>query len=107
MIIGTTPESPGEISFGLGDRVLIDAIRSLLHQPIGFGSPVLLAIGAEPLSAVVATFVGQTHSDEIASTGPQFPDQEVVEVTQRCTGPKRLNLDATLWKARLRQRISG
>jgi hypothetical protein len=39
--------------------------------------PVFIAIGAVPLAAVVAPFVGKAHGDALFAEGPQFLDQPV------------------------------
>ena len=68
--------------------------KRCFHQPCGVELPVLVAIGAEPLSVVIVVFVGEAHGDAVASEGPEFLDQPVVEFACPFSGQERLDLGA-------------
>jgi hypothetical protein len=42
--------------------------------------PVLIAVGAKPVSRIVVVLVGEAHGDAIAAEGPEFLDEPVVEL---------------------------
>jgi hypothetical protein len=57
---------------GLCYGVFVDAGEGRGHQTIGFEAPVLVAVGAEPLAAVVAVFVGESHRDAVLGERPEL-----------------------------------
>ncbi len=62
MVIGTAAERPAKLAVSLSDQMLVDAGEAHFHRPFGIELPVLVAIGAEPLSAVIVVLVGETHA---------------------------------------------
>src|SRR5206468_10027684 len=50
------------------------------HQAAGIKLPVLVAVGAEPVSRVVVPLVGETHRDAVLAECPDFLDEPVVEL---------------------------
>ena len=46
--------------------------------------PVLIAVSAKPVAAIVMVFVGKPNGDAVAHEGPQFLDQPVVEFAPIC-----------------------
>ena len=98
MIFGTATERPAKLVFLFGNWMFVDTCEAQSHQPRGVELPVLVAIGAEPLATIVVVFVSKAHGDAIASEGPEFLDQPVVEFAPPFAGQERLNLGATAWK---------
>src|SRR5215471_394698 len=43
--------------------------------------PVFVAVAAEPISAVVMTFIGKTYGDAVLAEGPELLNQAVIEFT--------------------------
>ena len=81
MIVRSTSLRPVELAFGLVDRMLVDARDAALHQAVFAEFPVLIAVGAEPLAAIIAVLIGKAHGDAVLCESPQFFDQAVVEFT--------------------------
>jgi hypothetical protein len=73
-------------AFGLGDRLLVDSGDPALHQSLAVELSVLVAVGAEPLTAVVMVFMGEAHGDTVAGMGPDFLDQPIVELARKRRG---------------------
>src|SRR3978361_649281 len=80
MIIRTTPKRPMILAIRFLDGQIVDARDAHPHQPLLVELPVLVAIGAEVLTTVVAPFVRKTHRDAIAVKGPQLLDEPIVEL---------------------------
>ncbi len=55
---------------------IIDARNAEPHQAMLIEFPVFVAVAAEPISAVVMTFIGKTYGDAVLAEGPDFLDQE-------------------------------
>ena len=58
---------------------VINAGDPLLHEAMLVKFPVLIAIGPDPVSGVVMTFVSRTHGDPVAGESPELLDQPVIE----------------------------
>ncbi len=54
---------PPETALAFADLYIIDAGLAPAHQAVLVEFPLLIAIGAEPLSGIVMPFVLETHSD--------------------------------------------
>src|SRR5258708_7312759 len=80
MVVGATAKRPVIFSFALLDRKIIDARDAQAHQAILVEFPVLVAIAAEPVPAVIVPFIGKADGDAIRMEGPDFLDQPVVEL---------------------------
>src|ERR1700731_3375297 len=72
---GRRPPVP---ALAFADLHIIDAGLAPAHQAVLVEFPLLIAVGAEPLSGVVMPFVLETHSDEIAVERPEILDQPVL-----------------------------
>ena len=72
--------SPSEI------REIVDAGIAQPHQAVGIELPVLVAVGAEPLAAVVAPLVGEADGDAVVGKRPKLLDQPVVELARPLAG---------------------
>ena len=67
--------------------------------------PVLVAVGAEPVAAVVVPLVGEAHRDAVVGEGPELLDQPVVELARPLALQERDDrVAAARNSARLRQR---
>ncbi|XUR32166.1 hypothetical protein ACQY74_000193 (plasmid) [Rhizobium leguminosarum bv. trifolii] len=69
MVVWSAAEGPTKLAVRFSDRMSVDAGMTFPHQAILGKFPVLIAIGAEPLTAVVAIFVGVPDGDTIAGEG--------------------------------------
>ncbi len=70
---------PVILPVGFLDRQIIDASETSLHQAGRVELPVLVAIGAEPVAAIVVPLIGKAHGDPVLRKGPQLFDQPVVK----------------------------
>src|ERR1700760_4263424 len=61
------------------DRQVVDAGVAYAHQALVVELPVLVAVAAEPVAAVVVPFVSETHGDAVVAKRPDFLDETVVE----------------------------
>lgn len=94
MFVGTTAQRPTEPAIGLSDRVFVDSGEALFHQADGIELPVLVAVSAKPLTAVVMIFIGETHGDAVAGEGPEFLDESIIEFTRPFALQERLDFRA-------------
>jgi hypothetical protein len=65
VIIGPTTEWPMIFAIALLDWKIIDARNAKPHQALLIEFPVFIAVAAEPISAVVMTFIGKTYCDAV------------------------------------------
>src|ERR1700682_6696963 len=81
MIVGSGSGcAPAVLAIGFGEGNVVDGGDAPAHQPAGIELPVLVAVGAEPVSRVVAPLVGETHRDAVLAARPDFLDEPVVEL---------------------------
>src|SRR5262245_31998807 len=81
MIVGPSSERPMILAIRCSNRQVVDARNPQAHQSLLVEVPVLVAIAAEPASAVVVPLVGETHCDAVLAEGPDLLDQPIVELT--------------------------
>ena len=74
MRIWTAAERPMIFSLRLLDREIVDGCVAKTHQAIVIELPVLIAIGAEPISGVIVPFVGKAHGNAISRVSPELFD---------------------------------
>src|SRR5476649_443898 len=96
MVVGPAAGRPVIFSLALFDRKVVDARDAQAHQTVLVEFPVLVAIAAEPVSAVVVPFVGKTHGDAVLTEGPDLFDEPVVEFARPLSREKRLDRFAAL-----------
>src|SRR5215469_546630 len=100
MIVGPPAERPVEFPLRLLDRQVVDRGEAALHQALGVELPVLVAIRAKPIGAVVVPLIGEADRDAIAFERPQLLDQAVVELLRPLAGEERDDLRAPARKLR-------
>src|SRR5258708_4619364 len=96
MIVGPAAQRPVIAPRGFLDRGIVDARVANPHETVGVEFPVLVAVAAEPMSAVVVPFIGEAHGDPILAAAPDFLDQPVVELTIPLAPEKGLDRLASL-----------
>lgn len=94
-MVGPASERPSEFPFLFLDRVLVDTCETSLHQTIGRKFPILIAVGTEPVAAVVAVFIGIPHGNTVFGKGPELLDEPVVQFRCPFSFQKRLCLGAS------------
>src|SRR3954471_24832361 len=80
VIVGTAPQRPVIFAFALPDRQVIDAGNAQPHQPMLIEFPVLVAIAAKPIAAVVVPFVSEANRDPVIAERPNLLDEAVVKL---------------------------
>src|ERR1700730_17081176 len=100
MRIRTAAKRPMIFSFRLFDRQIVDRCISKSHQTVVIKFPILIAIGAEPISGIIVPFVGEAHGDAIAGKGPKLFDQPIVQLFRPFTFQKLNDLLSSTWKLR-------
>jgi len=68
------------LAIGGSDRQIIDAGDPYAHQALRVELPVLIAVGAEVLTAVVVPLVGEAYCDPIAVECPELLEEAVVQL---------------------------
>src|SRR5258708_20873515 len=96
MAVGATAERPVVFSVALLDRKIIDACDTQAHQAKVVKLPVLVAIAAEPIPAVIVPFIGKTDGDPFRVEGPHFLNQPVVQFADPFSCQKCFNRLASL-----------
>jgi 2-keto-3-deoxy-L-rhamnonate aldolase RhmA len=79
--VGPSAEWPVVFALALFDWQIVDTGDAQTHQAILVEFPVLVAVAAEPVAAVVAPLIGKPYGDAVLSKGPDLLDQAVVELT--------------------------
>ena len=100
MIVGTAAERPVIFALALRDRQIVDAGDAPPHQPVLVELPVLVAVAAEPVAAVVVPLIGEAHGDAVVAERPELLDQAVVELAVPFARQKRLDGRAALQELR-------
>src|SRR6195256_3487867 len=81
MILGSwAGRAPAVLAIGCGDGKVVNGGEAPAHQPTGIELPVLVAVGAEPVSRVVVPLVGEAHGDAVLAACPDFLDEPVIEL---------------------------
>jgi 2-keto-3-deoxy-L-rhamnonate aldolase RhmA len=94
-------------ALALFDWQIVDAGDAQTHQAMLVEFPVLVAVAAEPVAAVVVPFIGKAYGDAVLSKGPDLLDQPVVEFMLPFACQKGFDSIApSKNSARLRQRLS-
>jgi hypothetical protein len=79
MIIGTTAKRPKIFAIRFLDGEIVDACESQPHQAIVVEFPILVAIGAIPVSRIIVPLVGKAYGNTVVRKSPKLFDQAVVE----------------------------
>src|SRR5262249_51875349 len=77
---GPTPKGPEVLPVGVANRQIVDAGQAARHEAAVVEFPVLVAVGPEPLPAVVVPLVGEPHGDPVLAEGPELLDQPIVQL---------------------------
>ena len=80
VIVGTATQRPVILAFTLLDWQVIDAGDAQVHQPMLIELPVLVAIDAEAIAALVVPLVGEANRDSVLAERPNLLDQAVVKL---------------------------
>src|ERR1700719_3132961 len=80
------------------NRHIVDAGLAAAHQPVAVELPLLVAIGAMPLSGIIMPLVLKPHRDTIAVECPEILDQAIFMFLRPFAGEERHDRGAALEK---------
>ena len=66
MIVGTATERPMKLPIAFLDGEVVNAGDASLHQAMLIELPILVAVTAEPIAAIVVPFVGKAHRERLS-----------------------------------------
>jgi hypothetical protein len=66
VIVGTATKRPVVAALALRDREIVDAGNAQPRQAVFVELPILVAIAAEPVPAVVVPLIGETNRDTVS-----------------------------------------
>src|ERR1700730_4131035 len=98
VIVGATAKRPVVLALALLDRDIIDAGDAKPHQAVLIKFPVLVAVAAEPITAVVVPLICKARENAVLTEGPHFLDQPVVQLAVPLARKKSLDGLAALQK---------
>src|SRR5947209_17394581 len=81
MILRTRALGPAEQAVFFADRDVVDAGFTAAHESVVVELPLLIAVGAEPVSGVVVILVLEADGYAVVVEGPEIFDEAVVEFT--------------------------
>src|SRR5262245_60636747 len=91
MVVGAPAERPVIFAFAFLERQIVDAGDAQAHQAVLVELPVLVAIAAEPVAAVVVPLISEAHGNAILAEGPDLLDQPIVELALPLAHQERLD----------------
>src|ERR1044072_6136421 len=98
MSIWAAPKSPMIFPLRVLDWQVVNGCKPESHQTVVIEFPVLIAVGAEPISAIIVPFVSEPHSDAVFVESPKLFDQPVVEFFGPLPFQKLNDLGPTRWE---------
>src|ERR1700757_2287238 len=98
MFVGASAQGPMELAIGRFDRQFIDARMPCVHQTLFVELPILISVGAEPVSRVVVVFVCERYWDAIAMECPQLFAEPVVQLSRPLSCEQCTHLISTGWE---------
>src|SRR3954452_20022675 len=96
MIVRTAAERPMIFARAFGDRQIVDAGDAQPHQSMFVKFPILVAVAAEPIAAIVVPFISEAHGDAIVAKCPDFLDQAIIELAIPFSCQERFDFCAAL-----------
>src|ERR1700676_634761 len=96
VVVGTPPQRPMIFALAFRNRQIVDAGDTQSHQAVFVEFPVLVAIAAKPMAAVVVPLVGKAHGYAVVAKRPELLDQPVVQFARPFTRQERLDGVASL-----------
>ena len=91
MIVRAATERPVIFAVAFLDRSIVDAGNAQAHQAVLVEFPVLVAVAAEPITAVVVLLIYKAHGDAVLTERPHFLNQPVVQLAVPFARKKFLN----------------
>src|SRR5262249_35375751 len=96
VIIGAAAKRPVIFALALLDREIVYAGDAQAHQAVPIELPILIAIAAKPVAAVIVPLVCETHRDAVLAECPDLFDQAVVKLASPLARQKCFDFRSTL-----------
>ena len=80
MIVRAPAEGPMKAAISLADRRIVDARETPAHQAVFVELPILIAVGAKPVAAIVVPLIGEADRDAVFAETPQLLDEPIVQL---------------------------
>src|SRR6266850_5647296 len=80
MVVRPAPKRPVVLAVRIQNGQVVDGCKSRRHKPIIIEFPVLIAVGAIPVTGVVVPLVSEAYGDPVPSKRPHFLDKPVVQL---------------------------
>ena len=74
VIVRPSPERPTVYPVGILDWQIVDRGKPPLHHAVCIEFPVLIAVRAEPVSAVIMPFISKANGDAVVTKRPHLFD---------------------------------
>src|ERR1700730_5037123 len=100
VIIGTAAKRPVIFAPALPDREVVYAGDAQAHEAMRIELPVLVAIAAKPVAAIIVPFVGEANRNSVLAERPDLLDQAVVKLAVPFAREEGFDGGATLDKLR-------
>ena len=97
VVIRTAAQRPVELALAFLDRHIVNAGEATVHQAIRFEFPVLITVGAKPVTGIIMPLVSVTHGDAVIGKRPELFDQAVIQLFSTC-GSGNLSLLRGWWR---------
>mmetsp|Transcript_38117 Transcript_38117/g.91353 ORF Transcript_38117/g.91353 Transcript_38117/m.91353 type:complete len:205 (+) Transcript_38117:165-779(+) len=94
VVIGAAAEGPAVEPVGLGDGDVVDRRVADRHQALRVELPVLVAVGAMPLTVLRVVLVCKAHGDAVLCVRPVLLDESVVQLLSPLALEERLHRGA-------------
>src|SRR5207244_12858031 len=91
MVIGASTEEPVIFALAIFDRQFVDAGDPPSHQALFVELPILVAIAAEPVAAIVAPFICKAHGYPVVAKRPDLLDQPIFQLANPFAYEERLD----------------
>src|SRR5665213_1293852 len=96
MAVRAAAQRPVIFALTLRDRQIVDTGVAHAHQAMRVEFPILVAIAAEPVAAIIVPFIGKAYRDMIVVKRPDLLDQAIVQLAVPFAHQERLDGVAAL-----------
>src|SRR5882724_2124721 len=96
MIVGPPSQRPTVLALRFRDPLIVDAGPAPPHQPFLVELPILIAMRAVPVAAIVMPLIDEANGDAVAGERPKLLDQPVIQFALPFAREKSLDRLAAL-----------
>jgi hypothetical protein len=80
------------------DGQLVDARMPLVHQSLSVELPILVPIGAKPITGIIVVLICEPHGNASLVKGPQFLDESIIQLPDPLPSKERDDLLPAGWE---------